>query len=147
MYFPQQKQETQEGSISVGNVPLACANHTCFNSQQMSALVAGGPSCEYTWTSVQWWSPVLSPAGGLHSEVPCPSRVRLYSEIQCIMGNGHMGPPLWTDRHYWKITFPQLRWRVVNIREGLFLNGILRFKNAFLDRIKFSLKPNVFVLI
>ena len=24
----------------------------------------------------------------------------LYSEVQCIMGNGHMGPlPLWTDRH------------------------------------------------
>ena len=23
----------------------------------------------------------------------------LYIEVQCIMGNGHMGDPLWTDRH------------------------------------------------
>ena len=23
----------------------------------------------------------------------------LYSEVQCIMGNGHMGTPPWTDRH------------------------------------------------
>ena len=35
---------------------------------------------------------------------------RLYSEVQCIMGNGHMGPPipLLTDMTL-NITFPQLR--------------------------------------
>ena len=36
--------------------------------------------------------------GGLYSEVPCLGRGSLNSEVQCIMGNGHMGP-LWTDRH------------------------------------------------
>ena len=26
----------------------------------------------------------------------------LYSEVQCIMSDDHMGIPLWTDRHEWK---------------------------------------------
>ena len=42
--------------------------------------------------------------GGLYSEVPCPKEARagrgvLYGEVQCIMGDGHMGPPPPTDRH------------------------------------------------
>ena len=40
----------------------------------------------------------MSGAGGLMSKVQGPGE--LYSEVQCIMGNGHMGTPsLWTDRH------------------------------------------------
>ena len=34
-----QKQKKQE-SVPVGCVPTACADHTCFNSHQMSVLVA-----------------------------------------------------------------------------------------------------------
>ena len=31
----------------------------------------------------------------------------LYSEVQCIMNNGHMGPsPLWTYRRLWKHYLP-----------------------------------------
>ena len=45
-------------------------------------------------------------------------RGSLYSEVQCIMGNGHMGPlPYPVDRKMTdtteNITFPQLRWPVV----------------------------------
>ena len=37
----------------------------------------------------------------------------LYGEVQCILGNGHMGTPEQTDRQTEtteNITFPQLRW-------------------------------------
>ena len=65
--------------------------------------------------------------GSLYSEVPCRGggeaelwlglgRRDLYSEIQCIMGNGHMGTPhvnRMTDRHDWKH-----RWWVVTTREN-----------------------------
>ena len=48
----------------------------------------------------------------------------LYGEVQCIIGDGHMGPPrAHTDWHTdWKrymaktITFPKLHWRAVTIR-------------------------------
>ena len=36
----------------------------------------------------------------------------LYSEVQCIMGNGHMGP-LSTDRHEWKHYLPAAKWQAV----------------------------------
>ena len=42
----------------------------------------------------------------------------LYSEVQCIMGNGHMGTPLWTEwwtDTYENITLLQVRWWVVII--------------------------------
>ena len=42
-------------------------------------------------------------------EVPCLEGP-LYSVVQCIMGNGHIGPPQRTDT-YENITFPQLCWR------------------------------------
>ena len=48
-------------------------------------------TCRGRWDQGQrdvWWSDVRG--GGL------------YSEVQFIMGNGHMGLPLWTDRHEWK---------------------------------------------
>ena len=42
-------------------------------------------------------------SGGRDPQVPCPQGVgigSLYSEVQCIMGNGHMGPvDRQTDRH------------------------------------------------
>ena len=41
----------------------------------------------------------LPPATGVGEE--------LYSEVHCIMGNGHMGPLRWTDTTE-NITFPQL---------------------------------------
>ena len=40
--------------------------------------------------------------GGLN--VPCPGRA-MYSEVQCIVGNGHMGPPC-TDRQTRVKTLP-----------------------------------------
>ena len=49
----------------------------------------------------------------------------LYSEVKCIMGKGHMGPPL-ADRHTSEnITFPLLIWRAVISLEtvyGLIIN-------------------------
>ena len=40
----------------------------------------------------------------------------MYGEFQCIMGNGHMGPPLNKMTHTIEnITFPQLRWRAVKM--------------------------------
>ena len=44
----------------------------------------------------------------------------LYSEVHCIMANGHIGcnlsPPRGqNDRQTWLKTFQQLRWRVINI--------------------------------
>ena len=37
----------------------------------------------------------------------------LYSEVQCIMGNGHMESPHGQTDSNENITFPQLRWRAV----------------------------------
>ena len=49
----------------------------------------------------------------------------LYSEVQCIMGNGHMGPPpQWTESRTdmsENIIFPQLRGRAVMILKYQFL--------------------------
>ena len=39
----------------------------------------------------------------------------LYSEVQCIMDNGHMGSPCEQTDTSGNITFPQLRWRTVII--------------------------------
>ena len=40
--------------------------------------------------------------GFLYSELLCPGtgprKGSLYGEVQCIMGNGHMGPPLPVNR-------------------------------------------------
>ena len=80
----------------------------------------------------QWTSLNRSGWGGsLYSEVQvaqvwtCPvglgqgwggGQWSLHAKFQCIIDNGHLGPPLWTDRHDWKITFPQLSWHAVKIR-------------------------------
>ena len=42
-------------------------------------------------------------------------RGRLYSEVQCIMGNGHIGPPCGQTQTTENITFPRLRWQMVTI--------------------------------
>ena len=44
--------------------------------------------------------------GVLRSHVLLQRGWALYSEAQCIMGNGHMGPPLWTDRQVLKHYLP-----------------------------------------
>ena len=47
--------------------------------------------------------------GGLYNEVPCQEGVgtgALYSEVQCIMGNGHMGPPFSDNRQTRLKTLP-----------------------------------------
>ena len=44
------------------------------------------------------------------------ARRRVYIDVQCIIGNGHMGTPSPVDRQTdtcENITFPQLRWRLV----------------------------------
>ena len=68
---------------------------------------------EQVWTGLQWWKPArggsLPHVGG--GEV-------LYSEAQCIMGNGHMVHSHPVDRQALNsenITFPQRRWRAVII--------------------------------
>ena len=57
----------------------------------------------------------------------------LYCEVQCIMGNGHMGTPsLWTDTTE-NITFPQLHWRAVTIKHFWEVKRVfyLKFANKF----------------
>ena len=42
----------------------------------------------------------------------------LYGEVQCVMCNGHMGPPVNRQTHTTEnITFPQFRWRTVKMFE------------------------------
>ena len=43
------------------------------------------------------------------------TRGALYREVQCVMGNGHLGPPGGQTDTTEKITFPQLRWLAVII--------------------------------
>ena len=75
-------------------------------------LVQGGQHIEGQGQGRIWeewvWGPVEGWGGGKAGA--------LYNEVQCILGNGHMGPHLCeqTDRTE-NITFPQLRWRAVNI--------------------------------
>ena len=58
--------------------------------------------------------------GFLSREVPFP-RGALYSEVQCPIGNRHMGyPPGQTDTTE-NITFSGLRWRAVNIQYSVLM--------------------------
>ena len=53
----------------------------------------------------------------------------LYGVVQCIMGNDHMGSPLYRQMHMTEnITFPQFRWCAVMARE--FLSDNLPQKEA-----------------
>ena len=50
------------------------------------------------------------------SESPRLGQGSLYSEVQCIIGNGHIGTPCRQTDMYESITFLQLHWRVVMIK-------------------------------
>ena len=101
---------------------------------RLPTIHALATQCQYCWEGVGGWAPQVNKfeqvsSGGhqmslaewvpcLMSKVPClKSRGwALYSEVQCILGNGHMGTPLWTDRDTCEnITFLQFRWRAVKI--------------------------------
>ena len=107
--------------------PLANRNLTCFGHQMSLPLRVGRGSSEQVLSR----SPVMATrchqqgGQGVAMSDVCSwgqgcwelGRGRqLYTEVQCIMGNGHMGPSAWTE---WQtdtcenITFPQLHWRVV----------------------------------
>ena len=54
--------------------------------------------------------------GSLYNRVPCPGAGgSLHSEVQCIMGNGHMGPPCEQRDITENITFKQLQWYLVRM--------------------------------
>ena len=82
-------------NISQGCVPPACVNHTCFNSHEqgdagspclMSEAQGGGPRSHSFLGG--WGSPRSHVQEGGARVGP------LFSEVQCILGNGHMGTPL-----------------------------------------------------
>ena len=96
----------KQESIPVGCVQPACTDRNSFNGQMSSS---GVPS-----SHVLGAGPV---EGGPQVSCVVPGQWgSVYSEVQCIMGNGHMGTPPWTHTHKHtceNITFPQLRWRAV----------------------------------
>ena len=130
-FFKWETERIQE-SIPVGCVLPACQPYMLRCRNLMSVPVGGGVINEQVWTGLQWWPPdVISRGPGLGVYVWCwetglgviylisrrgPGPVGLYSEVQYIMGNGHMGTacPLsrMTDTTE-NITFPQLRWQAV----------------------------------
>ena len=99
------------------------ANCTCFSGHQMPVLVIWGV---LKWTSYNR-SLVVATRCHYQGGIPFPmsGEGALYSEVKCIMGKGHMGPPL-ADRHTSEnITFPLLIWRAVISLEtvyGLIIN-------------------------
>ena len=52
----------------------------------------GGSSCPMSRRRESW-------VGSKVPYVEGGGWVGLFTEVQCIMGNGHMGHHLWTDRH------------------------------------------------
>ena len=122
--------------------PIWCMDHLCTwphytyvytNKRENIQVGCWPPDCqpymllnEHVWTygwevPVQWglsWKD-----GGEGS---------LHGEVQCIVGNGHMGPSPrlqaeWqthTTLHTQNITFPQLRWRVVTNKTNILLRLI-----------------------
>ena len=72
----------------------------------------GGSLRKQVWTGLQWWLPGVTSRFN-ESHVWCLGRPvevggGLYSEVQCIMGDGHVGPLIdgMTDRHNWKHYLP-----------------------------------------
>ena len=62
---------------------------------------------------------------------------RLYSEVQCIMGNGYMGTLPSVDRQTHtseNITFPQLRWRALIFLKVLEYDKYNRTTHAWVAR-------------
>ena len=99
---------------------MRTADRTYFNSHQMSALVRGEG---LQVNSLQSWSPDVITRMGGDGVSTVRSHVQgvgaLYSEVQCIMGNGHMGHlPGQNDRQTdttENITFLQLHFRAAII--------------------------------
>ena len=94
------------------NAHRPLTNRTCFSSHQMSAPVRGVSWSEQVWTRLQSWSTDVDSGGGggprggpliMRFQVWCSGGWRgLYSEVQCIMANGHTGTPFpdrMMDRH------------------------------------------------
>ena len=108
------KQET----IPVGCVPPACQPYK-LQPTAVSNNGGGVSSNEQVWTGLQYWPPGVTNRGlGLElglgvSHVPCLMvrgvRGSLFTEVQCITGNGHMGTPREQTDTSENITFPQLR--------------------------------------
>ena len=125
----------QEESIPIGCAQPVCADRTCyFNCPLGEACTMR--SNEQVWTGLKWWPPDITSmcgrAGGGYSglisrggvqgwglgrgpQVSWPVGLEpggwaLYSEVQCIVGNG-----LRLTDTYENITFQQLRWRAVII--------------------------------
>ena len=90
-------------------VHCALSNRT-YLGHQMSVPVRGPQiSNEQLWTGLQWWPPDVSSGG----RIPClMSRWGSGARCACIVrsnasyGNGHMGTPLWADKHKWKHYLP-----------------------------------------
>ena len=88
---------------------------------------------EKVWTGLQWWPPDVTSKGWCQGYPWSPmsqGQAGVYSKFQCIMDNGHMGPPV--DRHTHmseNITFPQLRWRVVVISDCYLLTNSISIVN------------------
>ena len=103
-----------------------CAPPTCQPSLFWLPDVSTGGSSKQVSSDGHQMSLTEAATGGsyacIHGEGAGLKLVALYSEVQCIIGNGHMRtpPPLpWTARQTdttENITFPQLRWREVKIR-------------------------------
>ena len=136
---------TSNGSVylyiqfSTRNIPAGClppARPLWIASHQVSARVGGGGyrSCirfsrEQVWTGIQSRpQDVTSKGGTLHrgwGRGRTPFRGGpLQSEVQCIVGNGHMGPPLVNRQTNVteNITLLRLRWRAVIITEVTILD-------------------------
>ena len=95
--------------IKLRSINTTKINKTSKHSSRMRTVrhqmpAWGGVSwSQQVWTGLQWWKP----AGRIPA--PCLGRGVLYSEVQCIMGNGHMGhpPPCGqTGTHQWKHYLP-----------------------------------------
>ena len=77
----------EQESISLGCVPPACADRTCFNSHQMSALVGRSHiRRESLYSEVSWLEGGAGPGGwSLCSEISCLGG-SLYSEVPWLEG-------------------------------------------------------------
>ena len=69
----------------------------CYSSQPPNVSTRGGPQVNKFDIGLQSGLPdVTSRRGGARALY---GGGRLYSDVQYIMGNGHMGPPLRIERH------------------------------------------------
>ena len=79
-------------------------NRGYFDGHQMSVPLGGS----YVLCPEEGIPYLMSRGGWGFSSLMSSGRGdgRLCSEVQCIMGNGHMGTTMWTDRHDWKHHLP-----------------------------------------